>query len=162
VPLTSVFWGDDIGLDSPPDQIELAKRTLERINVWQPHQGYLTTVRRRLGLYKPEDGLGIDNVLQSHTGVIRVFPTVPDDFEGGFDNLGAQGAFVVSATRTKVGVASVTVQSLAGNACRMANPWPGKEVKATCVETGEKVVVEGDGAYVVFSTEKGMTYTLGA
>ncbi|MBL7649309.1 MAG: hypothetical protein JNK74_24285 [Candidatus Hydrogenedentes bacterium] len=162
VPLTSVFWGDDIGLDSPPDQIELAKRTLEKINVWQPHQGYLTTVRRRLGIYKPEDGLGIDNVLQSHTGVIRVFPTVPDDFEGGFENLGAQGAFVVSATRTKSGVERVTVQSLVGNTCRLANPWPGKDAKVICVETGGEVGVEGDGVYVVFSTEKGMTYTLGA
>lgn len=158
VPLTSVFWGDDIGLDSPPDQIELAKRTLEKINVWQPHQGYLTTVRRRLGIYKPEDGLSIDNVLQSHTGALRVFPTVPDDFEGGFENLGAQGAFVVSATRTKDGVESVTVKSLAGNACRMANPWPGMTVKVNCVETGEVVKVEVDDYHLRFGTETGRSY----
>jgi hypothetical protein len=162
VPLTSVFWGDDIGLDSPPGQIELAKRTLATINVWQPHQGYLTTVRRRLGIYKPEDGLSIDNVLQSHTGVIRVFPTVPDDFEGGFENLGAQGAFVVSATRTKAGVERVTVQSLVGNTCRLANPWPGKDVKVTCVETGEavEVKVKVDGGYVGFDTQAKLSYVL--
>jgi hypothetical protein len=160
VPLTAVFWGDDIGLDSPPDQIELAKRTLEKINVWKPHQGYLTTVRRRLGIYQPEDGLGIDNLLQSHTGVIRVFPAVPDDFEGGFENLGAQGAFVVSATRTKDGVESVTVKSLAGNVCRMANPWPGKAVTVRDVETGEVVEVEVDGGYVEFGTETVKVYTI--
>jgi hypothetical protein len=160
VPLTAVFWGDDIGLDSPPDQIELARRTLEKINVWQPHQGYLTTVRRRLGIYKAEDGLSIDNVIQSHTGVIRVFPTVPEDFEGGFENLGAQGAFVVSATRTKNGVESITVKSLAGNTYRMANPWPGKVVKVTCVETGEAVGVEGE--YTEFATVMGKTYAMTA
>ena len=33
VPLSAVFWGDDIGLDSPPDQLELARRTLRLINV---------------------------------------------------------------------------------------------------------------------------------
>lgn len=152
VPLTSVFWGDDIGLDSPPEQIELARRTLDKINVWQPHQGYLTAVRRRLGIYRPEDGLGIENVLQSHTGVIRVFPTVPDDFEGGFENLGAQGAFVVSATRTKDGVESVTVTSLAGNTCRMANPWPGKEVVVTNKSDGSDMPATFEARLVTFET----------
>lgn len=158
VPLTSVFWGDDIGLDSPPEQIELAKRTLDKINVWQPHQGYLTTVRRRLGIYKPEDGLSIENVLQSHTGIIRVFPALSGDFEGGFENLGAQGAFIVSATRTKDGVQSVTMKSLAGNRCRMANPWAGKAVKVTCLEAVDDVKVAEDGPYVEWDTEKGNTY----
>lgn len=160
VPLTSVFWGDDIGLDSPPEQIELAKRTLEKINVWQPHQGYLTTVRRRLGIYRPEDGLGVENVLQSHTGTIRVFPTVPENFEGGFENLGAQGAFVISATRTKDGVERVTVKSLAGNEFRMANPWPGKLVKVTCVETGEVQAGEMNGGYLHIPTVKDNTYNV--
>lgn len=160
VPLTAVFWGDDIGLDSPPEQIELAKRTLGAIDVWVPHQGYLATVRRRLGIYKPEDGLNVDNLLQSHTGVIRVFPTVPDDFEGGFENLGAQGAFVVGATRTKDGVERVTVQSLAGNVCKMANPWPGKMVTVTCVESGEATPVTTEDRYLAFATNTGKTYTI--
>ena len=162
VPLTAVFWGDDIALDSPPEQLELAKRTLAKINVWKPHQGYLTTVRRRLGIYKPEDGLNIDNLLQSHTGVVRVFPTVPGDFEGGFENMGAQGAFVVSATRTKDRVVSVTVKSLAGNVCRLANPWPGQAMMVTCVETGEvvgDVLREVDAGYLQFLTKKDSTYT---
>jgi len=61
------LWGDDIGLDSPPEQLELAKRTLRQINVWPPHRGYLTGVRRRLGIYEPADGMAVENFVQSHT-----------------------------------------------------------------------------------------------
>ena len=159
VPLSAVFWGDDIGLDSAAGQLELARRTVRLINVWEPHRGYLKGVRRRLGLYEAADGMGLDNLLQSHTGVIRVFPTIPDDFEGGFENLGAQGAFVLGAERGKEGVISVKVRSLAGNPCALANPWPGREVKVTDSVDGE---VAGDfhGAVVRFKTVTGRDYPL--
>ena len=160
VPLTAVFWGDDIGLDSPPGQIELAKRTLEAIDVWKPHQGYLKTVRRRLGIYTSADGIGLENLLQSHTGVIRVFPAVPADFEGGFENLGAQGPFVVSAVRDRDGARSVRVCSLAGNPCALANPWPGMDPKVVCVETGEEIPASRDAGLLRFDTRPEQTYTI--
>lgn len=159
VPLTSVFWGDDIGLDSPAEPLELARRTLATIRVWEPHRGYLRTVRKRLGVYEAGDGLDLENVLQSYTGVIRVFPCVPADFAGAFENLGAQGAFVVAAKRGAEGVESVTIQSLAGNPCAVANPWPGKSASVVCVETGEVVSAE-TGDVVRFLTEAGRSYTL--
>ncbi|HOM57518.1 MAG TPA: hypothetical protein PLG27_07200, partial [Candidatus Latescibacteria bacterium] len=37
VPLSPVFWGDDVGLDSPPEAKALAYRTLRHIRVWEPH-----------------------------------------------------------------------------------------------------------------------------
>ncbi len=160
VPLTAVFWGDDIGLDSPPAQIELAKRTLDAINVWKPHQGYLKTVRRRLGIYAAADGINIESLLQSHTGVLRVFPAVPPDFEGGFENLGAQGAFVVGAQRAKDGPLSITVHSLAGNPCILANPWPGLVPKAMCNETGKEVPLRDSAGLLQFNTHAGRTYTI--
>ena len=160
VPLTAVFWGDDIGLDSPPEQLELAMRTLDAIDVWQPHQGYLKTVRRRLGMYASSDGIGIENLLQSHTGVIRVFPAVPQDFEGGFENLGAQGAFVVGAQRERNGPRSVTLRSLAGNPCVFANPWPGTDARVVCVETGEEMPASRDKGLLRFDTCPGQTYTI--
>jgi hypothetical protein len=123
VPLSAVFWGDDIGLDSPADQRAIAERTLRLINVWEPHRGYLKGVRKRLGIWDPADGIALENLLQSYTGVIRVFPVVPADFEGGFENLGAQGGFVVAGERANGRVRRITVTSLAGQACVLANPW---------------------------------------
>ncbi len=158
VPLTAVFWGDDIGLDSPPAQLELTRRTLRLINVWKPHQGYLRRVRVRLGIVDPADSLGVENFLQSHTGVIRAFPTVPPDFEGGFENLGAQGAFVVAAKRAKTGVESITLRSLAGNPVTLANPWPAKQNTVTDATTDRQVPAQTDERTIRFVTKKGHTY----
>ena len=104
--------------------------------------------------------LAVENLLQSHTGVIRVFPAVPADFEGGFENLGAQGAFIVDAQRGRDGLRSVTVRSLAGNPCVLANPWPGAEPQAVCVETGEKAPASRDGGLLRFETCLGQTYRI--
>ena len=93
------------------------------------------------------------------TGVTRVFPAVPADFEGGFENLGAQGAFVVGAQRDRNGPRSVTVRSLAGNPCAFANPWPGRDSRVVCVETGEEILAFRDAGMLRFDTRPGQTYT---
>jgi hypothetical protein len=158
VPLSSVFWGDDIGLDSPPDQIELATRTLRQIDVWEPHRFYLAKVRKRLGIYEPADGLSLENLLQSHTGTIHVFPTVPEAFEGGFENLGAQPAFIVSSERQKSGVQSVSLTSLAGNDCPLANPWPESPAQVIDVTSGDNISFQTEGKVLRFATAPNHTY----
>ena len=158
VPLSSIFWGDDIGLDSPPEQLELARRTLRLINVWEPHRGYLVTCRKRLGIYNAADGLSLENLLQSHTGIIHVFPAVPDDFEGGFENLGAPGAFVVAGERRKSGVRSVTIKSLAGNPCALANPWPAGTAQVVDLETAQPIPVSRDKRKIRFPTQANQRY----
>lgn len=152
VPLSAVFWGDDIGLESPPETLALARRTLEHINVWEPHRGYLKRVRARLGVVAPEDGISLENVLQSYTHVIRVFPAVPENFSGGFENLGAQGAFVVSAARTSHGVRSVRLSSLAGNHCLLANPWPDGDARVVDVTSARTVVHAESRSLIAFAT----------
>jgi len=147
-----VFWGDDIGLDSSPEQLELARRTLRLINVWEPHRGYLVTCRKRLGIYNAADGLSLENLLQSHTGTIHVFPVVPEDFEGGFENLGAQGAFVVAGERLKNGVRSVTITSLAGNPCALANPWPARTAQVLDLDAAQPIPVTLDKQTLRFPT----------
>ncbi len=139
VPLSAIFWGDDIGLDSQTDQRVMAERTLRLINVWEPHRGYLKGVRRRLGIFEPADGIALENLLQSYTGVIRVFPAVAPDFEGGFENLGAQGGFVVAAERTNKSVRVITVTSLAGQVCVLASPWPTEKVTITDMSAAQPV-----------------------
>ncbi len=143
VPLSAIFWGDDIGLDSPPEQRAIAERTLRLINVWEPHRGYLKGVRRRLGIFDPADGFALENLLQSYTGVLRVFPTVPPDFEGGFENLGAQGGFIVGAERANGRAKTVSLESLAGQPCVLANPWPNGTVVVTDLDAAQPVAMQG-------------------
>jgi hypothetical protein len=158
VPLSAVFWGDDIGLDSPAAQLELARRTLREINVWLPHRFYLNGVRARLGAYAPGDTLDVEHFLQSYTGVLRVFPAVPANFDGGFENLGAQGAFVVSAKRSQGRVESVSVRSLAGNLCTMTNPWRGRGVWVEDAATGKRIAAQETDGRIRFKTEREHAY----
>jgi hypothetical protein len=157
VPLSAVFWGDDIGLDSQSAQIELARRTLREINVWLPHRFYLNGVRARLGVPAPGDTFDVEHFLQSHTGVVRVFPAVPAGFEGGFENLGAQGAFVISAKRSKDKVESVGVMSLAGNPLTIANPWPGRAVVVEDA-AGKRIAAQEKDGEIRFKTRRDRGY----
>jgi hypothetical protein len=100
----------------------------------------------------------LENFVQSHTGVIHVFPVVPDDFEGGFERLGAQGAFVISAERAKDGVRALTIASLAGNPCVLANPWPEKTIKVIDLETAREVSTETAGRTLHFRTVRDHRY----
>ena len=162
VPLSAVFWGDDIGIDSPREQLDLARRTLKLINVWEPHRGYLKVVRRRLGIWEPADGLALENLLQSHTGAMRIFPCVPPDFSGGFKNLGAQGGFVVSAERSGGRVRSFTLTSLAGNPCTLTNPWPDESVKVIDLETAGEISADTQNGRIHFQTIRDHKYRVKA
>jgi alpha-L-fucosidase 2 len=68
-----------------------------------------------------------DMLLSSWGGKIRVFPAVPKTWQDvAFDNLRAQGAFLVSAVRKSGKTEFIRIQSLAGEPCRlvtdMVNP----------------------------------------
>ena len=68
-------------------------------------------------------------LLQSHEGVIRLFPCWPWDQDARFGTLRAKGAFLVSA-ELKGGVASgVKVTSEKGSDCVSQNPCPDKSLR---------------------------------
>jgi alpha-L-fucosidase 2 len=77
----------------------------------------------------PEGGLAaaaavLEMLIQSWRGVIRVFPAMPPQWaDAGFDRLRAEGAFLVSARRAKGSTAWVRIESEAGGACRVRNPF---------------------------------------
>ncbi len=65
-------------------------------------------------------------LLQSHAGVVRVFPAVPDEWrDASFDRFRAEGAFLVSARKAKGEVEEVEVLSEKGGRLRLANPFRG-------------------------------------
>jgi len=160
VPLTAVFWGDDIGLDSPAQLQDIARRTLDFV-ISQDRNGllrenYRQSTSRRLGI---PDGLGTESLLQSYNGVIRLFPAVPAGYTGRFENLLAVGAFSVSGKMEKGEATDARIVSNSGNACRVANPWPGCSVEVI-EERENKPVSSGKGRYIEFGTSAGKAYLL--
>lgn len=62
-------------------------------------------------------------LLQSHAGVIRIFPAIPESWKDvSFENLRAMGAFLVSATRKEGVVTSLRIYSEKGGTLRVISP----------------------------------------
>jgi alpha-L-fucosidase 2 len=77
-------------------------------------------------------------LLQSHTGIIRIFPALPPSWQDVyFDNLRAQGAFLVSARKSGGEVKEVKIFAEKGGRLRIFNPFEHrikvsrKEIKAS-------------------------------
>jgi len=66
-------------------------------------------------------------LLQSHEGLIRLCPAVPDDWDVAF-TLGARGGFAVSAQKSPGRLDWVAVESRLGGELVLENPWPGESV----------------------------------
>jgi len=66
-------------------------------------------------------------LLQSHTGIVRVFPAIPASWENvSFKNMRAMGAFLVSAEKKNGQVINIRVFSEQGGLLRIASPLDGK------------------------------------
>ncbi len=98
-------------------------------------------------------------LLQSYSGTIRVFPAVPPAWEGQF-RLHAVGRFVVSAARMGGETTYVVLESMGGEACRMANPWPGRTITLYGQERAWRPVAELSGDMLAFPTAAGALYLL--
>jgi hypothetical protein len=95
---------------------------------------------------------GIQEMLiQSHTGIIRIFPAIPESWrEVSFEQLRTYGAFLVSAERKDGKVNQVTVRSEKGGLLRLENPFPtaGFDVKGT-----ERKLIQKDGVIELETTQ---------
>jgi hypothetical protein len=68
-------------------------------------------------------------LLQSHEGVIRLFPCWPMDQDARFGTLRTRGAFLVSAELKGGVVSGVKITSEKGVDGIIQNPWPDKNVR---------------------------------
>jgi hypothetical protein len=76
-------------------------------------------------------------LLQSHTGVVRVFPAVPSAWSDvSFDSLRAEGGYLVSATKKAGKLVEVRIHSANGGKLRLVNPFPGGAYKASGAPAG--------------------------
>lgn len=76
-------------------------------------------------------------LLQSHEGVIRVFPSWPKERDARFVNLRAYGAFLVSSQKENGQVSYVEIISEKGKELTFFNPWEGAELIVNGVEAGK-------------------------
>ncbi len=96
-------------------------------------------------------------LLQSHEGVLRLFPCWPKERDARFGNLRAYGAFLVSAERKGAQVQHVRILSEKGRDCTILNPWQGRSV---VLRRGGKASETLRGERLTFKTRPGETITL--
>ncbi len=83
-------------------------------------------------------------LLQSWGGIVRVFPAVPNEWkQTAFQNLRAEGAFLVSAIRRDGNTSWVRIESLAGEPCRVKPNFTG----AFACDRPDKLKELGNGVY---------------
>lgn len=67
-------------------------------------------------------------LLQTHEGVMRVFPVWPREKPARFGRLRTHGAILVSSELRDGEVKSLVLESEKGRECVLQNPWPGREL----------------------------------
>ncbi len=98
-------------------------------------------------------------LLQSHDGVIRIAPAVPENWTVRF-TLAARGGFLVSAERAQGHIAWVAIDSRLGGPCRVEHPW--QQDRIVCLDTrGHRVEAKTlPGNAIEFPTRPGERYLL--
>lgn len=83
-----------------------------------------------------------ETLLQSHGGLIRLFPCVPDDFTGSFSGLLAQGGIEVSSVMKRGTTVSVALRAARASTVRMLDPSPSRHPAKP--PRGVRVELDGD------------------
>ena len=91
-------------------------------------------------------------LLQSHEGIIRLFPVWPRQHDARFRTLRADGAFLVSASLGGGTVREVRILSEKGRDCIVQNPWP--ECQVRLIRNGHDAGLIG-GDTIRFGTNPG-------
>ena len=68
-------------------------------------------------------------LLQSHEGVLKLFPVWPKNQSAEFHQLRTHGAFLVSSKLKNGKISNVEIKSEKGRLCNVLNPWPEKQVR---------------------------------
>ncbi|MBN2562472.1 MAG: hypothetical protein JXQ75_16220 [Phycisphaerae bacterium] len=150
---TPTLLADEINLDSPPQQREMMLRTARLVKGWAVGQ-----VAPLLGEPK---GTGTEQLINSRSGRIYLFPAVPPDATIAFRDMQARGGFEVSAECVRGRTTYVQVRARRAVPCRLMNPWPGHTVVIYHAATQERVPHETDnarGECVTYPAVKGHVY----
>jgi alpha-L-fucosidase 2 len=96
-------------------------------------------------------------LIQSHTGVVRIFPAIPADWNDvSFNQLRTVGAFLISAEKKKGILEKVEIFAEKGGIIKLVNPFADRQIKGLKnikeengileipMKPGEKIVLEAD------------------
>lgn len=99
-------------------------------------------------------------LLQSYSGILRLFPNTQNLGPAKFQHLRAAGAFLVSAAWDGTRVTAVEFFSEKGAKVRLVNPWPTAKPKIRRQPAGSTVPHTQAGDILEFDTEPGGTYRI--
>ncbi len=86
--------------------------------------------------------MACETMLQSHGGLIRLFPCVPEDFTGSFSRFAAEGGFVVSAAMKNGRLVKAEITAAGqGGICRIQRP-DGEGVYETILKANETITLK--------------------
>ena len=94
-------------------------------------------------------------LLQSHTGIIHVFPSIPDEWkDASFKQLRAMGAFLVSATKKNGNITEIQILPEKGGTCRIVSPFKQAKVVGNASDVLQKKQI------LTFATKAGKVVTI--
>ena len=99
-------------------------------------------------------------MLQSHNGVIKLFPSMDYYRSARFARLRAQGAFLVSAAMDRGFVLWAQIEAQVGGTCRVRLPWPPQRARLRCLDTGAQVALTIQDHDLLFDTQADKVYRL--
>ena len=138
-----------------------ADRVLKAIQGWKAEPNGVVSQNEGGGIETAGIVEAINNMLlQSHDGVIRIFPNWDPALDARFRRLRAVGAFLVEARYRAAGraVDSVRVFSEKGNCCRLQSPFAGMGVHIRRVGRPTAIPTVQDEEVFSFDTTPGATY----
>ena len=95
-------------------------------------------------------------LMQSHQGVIKLFPCWKKTEDASFENLRADGAFLVSAGLKNKKITSLKIKSLKGRKCNVEY----SDIKSVTKEDKSAVPFERNGNTISFETQADTVYVL--
>ena len=109
-------------------------------------------------------------LLQSHNGILRLFPSLPYERDAEFTDFRAEGPVLVSSARVKGKVRFVRVKAIKAAKWKLINPWPGKKtvwLRSSSSKKAGKVAanryielnLSANEEMILAATEKGLNYS---
>ena len=138
-------------------------RVIKAIKGWKPSLNGIVSQNRGGGIETAGIIEAINNMLmQSHDGVIRIFPNWDKTKNAQFKRLRAVGAFLVEARYRASGkiVDSVRIFSEKGNTCVVQSPFEGAGITVTRVDNQQVIATVQNEEEFTFDTIAGATYLI--
>ena len=138
-------------------------RVIKAIMGWKPESNGIVSQRDGGGIETAGIIEAINNMLmQSHDGVIRIFPNWDKAIDARFKRLRAVGAFLVEARYRASGrvVDAVRIFSEKGNTCVLQSPFGGACITVTRADNRRPVATVRNEEEFAFPTTAGVGYDI--